>query len=86
MCRQKMSHLRKVIEEYLINRILSGSAEKNTIILYQKLAIEHSHIFLRAVDIRKKWNVTQDEFRCLVENQVIKECPVNTKTSVSICY
>ncbi|HDX9587761.1 TPA: TniQ family protein [Bacillus pseudomycoides] len=76
---KKMSHLRKVIEEYLINRILSGSAEKNTIILYQKLAIEHSHIFLRAVDIRKKWNVTQDEFRCLVENQVIKECPVNTK-------
>lgn len=72
-------HLRETIEEYLIRRILNGSAEKNTIILYQKLGIEHSHIFLRAVDIRKKWNLTQDEFRCLVENQVIKECPVNTK-------
>ncbi|WP_410491283.1 DUF3853 family protein [Bacillus thuringiensis] len=76
---QKIPHLRETIEEYLISRILNGSAEKNTIFLYQKFAIEHSHIFLRAVDIREKWNLTQDEFHCLVENQVIKECPVNTK-------
>ncbi len=76
---QKIPHLREVIEEYLISRILNGNAEKNTILLYQRLEIEHSHIFLRAVDIGKKWNLTQDEFRCLVENQVIKECPVNTK-------
>ncbi|MGE0999730.1 helix-turn-helix domain-containing protein, partial [Bacillus sp. Gnz1/3] len=76
---QKMSHLRKAIEEYLIKRILNGSAEKNTIILYQRLAIEHSNIFLKSIEIREKWGLSQDEFRCLVENQIIKECPINAK-------
>ncbi|WP_242626788.1 helix-turn-helix domain-containing protein [Bacillus cereus] len=75
----KMFHLRKVIEEYLINRILNGDAEKNTVILYQKLAIKHRNIFLKSIEIREKWSLSQDEFRCLVENQVIRECPVNTK-------
>lgn len=74
-----MPHLRGMIEEYLIKRILNGSAEKNTMILYQKLVIEHSNIFLKSIEIREKWDLSQDEFRCLVENQVIKKCPINTK-------
>ena len=45
MYRAKIPHLREVIEEYLISRILNGNAEKNTILLYQRLEIEHSHIF-----------------------------------------
>lgn len=76
---QKTSHLRKAIEEYLISRLLNGRAEKNTILLYQKLEIEHSNIFLKSIEIREKWGLSQDEFRCLVENQVITECPLNAK-------
>ncbi|EEL74779.1 TniQ family protein [Bacillus cereus] len=72
-------HLREAVEEYLIERILNGNAEKNTILLYQRLEIEHSNIFLKSIEIRERWGLSQDEFRCLVENQVIIGCPLNAK-------
>ena len=75
-------HLREAVEEYLIERILNGNAEKNTILLYQRLEIEHSNIFLKSIEIRERWGLSQDEFRCLVENQVIIGCPLNAKSEL----